>query len=248
MQSDHEFAPHQIATAEFPTAFRGYDQDSVRHYLTRLASALEEQGEDALAALTRTTTLDRIEELEEENEILRAELRDLELELVQRSVDGDEDIGRGGRSDDRRRSGRDRHDDRSSGGYRGRDESGGSGDRDDEVLFDEHRAIELLGQETARVLESARSAAADIVKRAESEAEELDKQAHVELAEARRKARRIVADKQKEAEELVSQVSGEAEQAAERTRDEAEQHRQMVLEETTRILAEAEAEAESKET
>lgn len=248
MQSDQEFAPHQIATAEFPTAFRGYDQDAVRHYLTRLASALEEQGEDALAALTRTTTLDRIEELEEENEMLRAELRDLELELVQRSVDGDEDIGRGGRSDDRRRSGRDRHGDRSSGGYRGRDESGGSGDRDDEVLFDEHRAIELLGQETARVLESARSAAADIVKRAESEADELDKQAHVELAEARRKARRIVADKQKEAEELVAQVSGEAEQAAERTRDEAEQHRQMVLEETTRILAEAEAEVESKET
>ncbi len=247
MQSDHEFAPHQIATAEFPTAFRGYDQDAVRHYLTRLASALEERGEDALAALTRTTTLDRIEELEEENEVLRAELRDLELELVQRSVDGDRGTGRGARGGDRRRSDPGQ-DDRSSRGYRGRDDDDGDDDRDAEVVFDEHRAIELLGQETARVLESARSAAVDIVKRSESEAKELEKHAKAELSEARRKARRIVADKQKEAEELLAQVAGEAEQAAERTREEAEQHRQMVLEETTRILSEAESQAENKET
>ncbi len=229
MQSDHEFAPTQIAAAEFPTAFRGYDQDAVRHYLTRLASALSEKGGDALAALARTTTLDRIEELEEENDTLRSEVRDLELELVQRSVDGPAEAR--------------------SAEHAGRR----TGDGDDEfeadldTTFDEHRAIELLGQETARVLESARSAAADIVKRAERHAKEIEKDARTDLADARRKARRLVAEKQAEAEELVAKVAAEAEESATTMRTEAEQHREMVLAESKKIMADAEERAAADE-
>ena len=226
MQSDHEFAPTQIAAADFPTAFRGFDQDAVRRYLTRLASALEEKGGDALAALARTTTLDRIEELEEENDSLRSEVRDLELELVQRSVDGPDQ-------------------------QRSRVTDGDGEDRltfeDFESEFDEHRAIELLGKETARVLESARSASADIVKKAERQAKTIEKEARGEMTEARRKARRIVAEKQAEAEELVNKVAAEAEESASRLRTEAEQHREMVLSESKKIMTDAEAQAEADE-
>jgi DivIVA domain-containing protein len=225
MQSDHEFAPTQIAAADFPTAFRGYDQEAVRRYLTRLSAALEEKGGDALAALARTTTLDRIEELEEENDTLRAEVRDLELELVQRSVDG-------------------------PGSARAKR---GGGDTDDELSidfdseFDEHRAIELLGKETARVLESARSAAVDIVKKAERQAKTIEKDARSELSEARRNARRLMAEKQAEAEELVNKVAAEAEETADRLRTEADQHREIVLAESKKIMSDAEAQAEADE-
>ncbi len=228
MQSDHEFAPTQIAAAEFPTAFRGYDQDAVRHYLTRLASALSENGGDALAALARTTTLDRIEELEEENDTLKAEVRDLELELVQRSVDEPGDDG------SNERPGR-------------RSAADGDGGIDIEPAFDEHRAIELLGQETARVLESARSAAVDIVKKAERQAKAIEKDARTDLADARRKARRIVAEKQAEAEELVAKVAAEAEESANTLRSEAEQHRDMVLAESKKIMADSEERAAADE-
>ena len=221
-QSDHEFAPTQIAAADFPTAFRGYDQDAVRRYLTRLASALEEQGDDALAALARTTTLDRIEELEEENDVLRSEVRDLELELVQRSVEGPGRSGAEGEDDDQLPF------------------------EDFESGFDEHRAIELLGKETARVLESARSAAADIVKKAERQAKTIEKDARSELSEARRMARRLMAEKQAEAEELVNKVATEAEESAEQLRAEAEQHREIVLAESRKIMSDAEAQGRGR--
>ncbi len=210
--SDDEFAPKKIASAEFPTAFRGYDPDAVRSFLSRLATALEETGNDGLAILARTTTQDRIEELEEENETLRGELRELELESVQRTVSDDAD-----------------------------DVLSDPGE------IDEHRAIELLGQETARVLESARSAAADIIKRSESDASEKLDAADQALSAARKEARGYLTDKQAEVEELVARVTSEAEESAQQVRDEADEHRQMVLDESTKILSDAEASAEESE-
>lgn len=217
IQSDHEFAPTQIARAVFPTAFRGYDQDAVRRYLSRLAAALEHQQEYAgLGELeARTPAHERVEELEAELDDLRNEIKDLELELVQRSVEG---------------------------GSEG-DEAGSSAVADS-VPFDEHRAIELLGQETARVLESARSAAADILKRAETQAASLKAQAKSELAEARKRSKTIVADRMAESEEQAARMADEAQSDAERLRSEAEEHRSAVMEETSKILAEAEQLAE----
>ncbi len=221
LQSDHEFAPTQIARAVFPTAFRGYDQDAVRRYLSRLAAALEHQQEYAgLGQLeARTPAHERVEELEEELESLRDEIKDLELELVQRSVDGDRSPEDGEAVD------------------------GGPGTG----AFDEHRVIELLGQETARVLESARSAAADILKRAETQAASLKSQARSELSEAKRRAESLVAEKQAETEELVARLASEAEATADRITGEAEEHRAAVLEESSKILTEAEATARAEQ-
>ncbi len=210
--SDDEFAPKKIASAEFPTAFRGFDPDAVRSYLSRLATILEETGDDGLAILARTTTQDRIEELEEENETLRRELRELELESVQRTVSG-EDVET----------------------------------PSDPGEIDEHRAIELLGQETARVLESARSAAADIIKRSEADAAEKLESAEEELSAARKEARTYLTDKQAEVEDLVARVTAEAEESAQQVRDDADEHRQMVLEESSKILSDAEFSAEESE-
>lgn len=89
LQSDHEFAPTEIARVVFPTAFRGYDQDAVRRYLSRLAAALEHQQTfEGLGELeARTPAHDRVDELEAEISALQQEVRDLEGELVQRAVD-----------------------------------------------------------------------------------------------------------------------------------------------------------------
>lgn len=221
IQSDQEFAPTQIARAVFPTAFRGYDQDAVRRYLSRLASALEHQQEYAgLGELeARTPAHERVDELETELEELRDEIKDLELELVQRSVDG-------------------------SSSSSAVDAAETEAQKKESVAFDEHRAIELLGQETARVLESARSAAADILKRAETQAASLKAQAKSELAEARRRAESIVVDTRSESEAKAAQMADEAQDAADKMRSEAEEHRTTVLEESSKILTEAEELAE----
>ncbi len=217
LQSDHEFAPTEIARTVFPTAFRGYDQDAVRRYLSRLAAALEHhQAFDDLDALeTREADDDRIEELEGEVAALQDEIRELETELVQRSVD---------------------------------EADQGSRQRSEAVEFDEHRAIELLGQETARVLESARSAAADILKRAENQAATLKNESKKELTEARRQAKRLVADRQAEAEAAIDELTEQAERSADRITTEAEEHRAAVAEESARILADAERQAEAEQT
>ncbi len=221
IQSDHEFAPTQIARAVFPTAFRGYDQDAVRRFLSRLAAALEHQQEYAgLGELeARTPAHERVQELETEVDNLRDEIKDLELELVQRSVSGDADQAEDGKPDTTA----------------------------EDSAFDEHRAIELLGQETARVLESARSAAADILKRAETQAASLKAQAKSELAEARRRAETLVSERQAETHELVERLTADAEATADRINTEAEEHRAAVLEESSKILTEAEALAESEQ-
>lgn len=236
LQSDHEFAPTQIARAVFPTAFRGYDQDAVRRYLSRLAAALEHQQEYAgLGELeARTPAHERVEELETEVEDLRQEIRDLELELVQRSVEGTD-------------------------GATVVDEVDGVDENQvavaeaevptpvEDTAFDETRAIELLGKETARVLESARSAAADILKRAETQASSLKKQAKSELAEARRRADSLVVDTRTEMDELTERLTGEAKAEAARIGTEAAEHRATVVDESAKLLADAEELAEAEQ-
>ncbi len=235
MQSDQEFAPTQIARAVFPTAFRGYDQDAVRRYLSRLAAALEHQQEYAgLGELeARTPAHERVEELEAEVDGLRSEIKDLELELVQRSVNGDAADGEANPG---------AHDASEAAEAEKKPRS-----EVEDRAFDEHRAIELLGQETARVLESARSAAADILKRAETQAASLKAEAKAELEEAKRRAEALVADKQAASDELVAKLASEAEATAERITTEAEEHRTAVLEESSKILTEAEELAESEQ-
>ncbi len=233
LQSDQEFVPSQIARATFPTAFRGYDQDAVRRYLSRLAAELEQQAEysDLGNLETRTPAHNRVEELEAEIETLNEDIRDLEVELVQRSlsVTGDSaDTELDGESTPRGRS----------------NHSNSSGA--DEAL-DESRAIEFLGQETARVLESARSAASDILKRAEGQAKAMERQASEHLAEARARAEALVADKQAKIEALVEKLEADAESESAKLRSEASEHHAMVLEESAKIMLEAEESGQAEQ-
>ena len=236
LQSDQEFAPTQIARAVFPTAFRGYDQDAVRRYLSRLATALEDQLDDLVdRRLDQGIDLrdgfvgpermeapahDRVEALEDEIHRLRRRNAELEDDLARALEDA---------------------------GALLESERAAADSDEVEEGFDESRAIELLGKETARVLESARSAAADITKRAKNTAETMRTEAEQELAVARRDANALVAEKQAEAEALVAKVAGEAERTAARITEEAEQHRQMVLDESAKIMAEAESGAEAEQ-
>ena len=115
------------------------------------------------------------------------------------------------------------------------------------VDFDERRAVELLGQETARVLESARSAAADIVQRSEDQATALKAEAKQELIEAKRRSAELIAQRESEADQLVERLTRAAEAEADRIVDEAEQHRIGVVAESTRVMDEAEAAAGARQ-
>ncbi len=216
LTSDHEFAPSDIASAVFPTAFRGFDQDAVRQYLVRLSTALErEQRDGELGPLQADAADGRVVELEGTVETLRSEIQELELELVQRSV-----VGKAGGS-----------------------AASGGGTTD----FDEHRAIELLGQETARVLESARSAAADILRRAEAQAAAAQDQAKAELNEAHAQSETLVAQRQLECDQLLRDAEAGAEAAARRITADAEKQHRLAVEESTKIVADAEATAAESE-
>ena len=141
-----EFDPKEIARAAFPTAFRGYDQDAVRRYLSRLATAISRAQQLGLLGPVEQSqeAANRETELEIEASELRARIDELEDLL---------------RSDPM---------DQGSMALATRD-------------LDEAEMIELLGHETARILEQARSAAADIVHRSEAEAEAIKEQSELDV-------------------------------------------------------------------
>ena len=121
--------------------------------------------------------------------------------------------------------------------------------------LDEHRLVELLGEETARVLEAAREAAADIrthaeesaarlVREAQAEARAISEQADVDAA-ARRAELLAEADAlRREAEDEVERRRVEGKILADDMRRTAEAERERMLSEGERSLAEAEAAAE----
>ncbi len=222
LSSDHELAPAQIEKADFPTAFRGYDQDAVRRYLGRVASAIEHQQKfAALGDLDSTiATQERVDDLEEEALSFKAEISRLQQDLAEQ-----ERLNR------------------ALSAKTGSDAT----DIGQLEALDETRIIELLGQETARVLESARSAAADIVRRAETKGADIEREAQDSMIKARREARALVAERKTEADRLVAKVATEAESKARQLTVDAEQHSEAVLAESSKILSEAEAQASAEE-
>lgn len=83
----------------------------------------------------------------------------------------------------------------------------------DDEPFDEHRAMQLLGEETTRVLETARQSAATIVARAETEARErteavdaMQARVNTELAEARKQADTDIAELRAQQEEELADL------------------------------------------
>ena len=84
-----EFDPKEIARAAFPTVFRGYDQDAVRRYLSRLASAVNRAQQLGLLGSVDNNQ-DGIPGREAELELEASELRARvdELEDLLRSAPG----------------------------------------------------------------------------------------------------------------------------------------------------------------
>jgi cell division septum initiation protein DivIVA len=121
--------------------------------------------------------------------------------------------------------------------------------------LDEHRLVELLGEETARVLEAARGAAGDIRSRAEESAARMVREAQVEAraitdradneAAARRSEILAEADGlRREAEEEVERRRIEGQVVVDDMRREAEEERERMLSDGERARGEAEAAAE----
>ncbi len=121
--------------------------------------------------------------------------------------------------------------------------------------LDEHRLVELLGEETARVLEAAREAAGDIrshaeesaarmVREAQTEARAITEQADTDAA-ARRLEILAEADAlRREAEDEVERRRSEGQAVVNEMRREAEDERERMLAEGQRARTDAEAAAE----
>jgi DivIVA domain-containing protein len=121
--------------------------------------------------------------------------------------------------------------------------------------LDEHRLVELLGEETARVLEAARAAATDIRGKAEEAAARMVREAQVEARATTEQAERdgaarraaILAEAEalrREAEDEVERCRVEGQVVADDLRRTAEAERDDILAEAERVRAEAAAAGE----
>lgn len=122
--------------------------------------------------------------------------------------------------------------------------------------LDQHRLVELLGEETARVLDSARAAAADMRARAQDTAAQIIREAEeeargvIERAEGEAAARRleILAEAdalRREAEAEVERSRDDGRAVVEEMRREAGEAHERMLAEAERARAEAERETEA---
>jgi len=173
----NELDPKEIARAAFPAAFRGYDQDSVRQYLTRLAQAVARAqqrglfGVDASAVESADT---RARQFERDAEELRHTVIELEGRLAAEAA-------------------------------RANDSPMSVSAKD----LSESDLIELLGQETARVLGTARMAAADTVSRANAEALEITDRAQEEADQTRKEAELALTTARAEGRKIKDEAAAE---------------------------------------
>lgn len=203
-----EFDPKEIARAAFPTAFRGYDQDAVRRYLSRLASAI-----------SRAQQLGMLDAVDTEHDGIHSRESELELEAseLRARVDELEDLLR------------------SQPGLDIGVHNPPLVDRD----LDEAELIELLGQETARILEQARSAGADIVHRAESESAAIKEQADLDARASIEEADSVLVTARTEAEEARGSAAAEAKRSQARNKTETKRSRELAKTQADELLAEA---------
>ncbi len=120
--------------------------------------------------------------------------------------------------------------------------------------LDIRQVSEMLGQEAARVLTTAREAAADITARAEADAEALAEAAAVEAARLRGMAELVLAERTAEAEAAAATIleraeaaaaaiGADAQEAADRARAEATEAAAVLAAEAEELTARAEADA-----
>jgi DivIVA domain-containing protein len=208
-----DFDPKEIARAAFPTAFRGYDQESVRRYLRGLAAAVAQAQQHGLIGSLRGLHDEaqlRVAELEQEAVELQDRVEELEG-LLQDQPD--------------RRAG-----------------AGGRPERE----LDEAELIAVLGQETARVLETARSAAADTVHRAEAEAAAATEQAGRDAQAAREEADAVLAAARADAGGIMAAASAEVRKSEARMKADTKRSRDQAKARADELVAEAQREAEAE--
>ncbi len=125
---------------------------------------------------------------------------------------------------------------------------------DDDEPFDEHRAMQLLGEETTRVLETARQSASNIVAKAEAEARErteavdaMQAKVNTELGDARKQTDTELAELRETQEEELAEARRVTEaDIADRlatSKERLAQQEEDADNEAERIVAEAEARA-----
>ena len=215
MSSDRaEFDPKEIARASFPTAFRGYETEAVRHYLSRLAADVaraQHHGllgsfeRDEAQALNDSAAQEHIVELEREAVALQDRVEELEEALLAVPEP---------------------------------DESPGTQN------LDEAELIELLGQETAQIYVAARAAANEIKQRAEGEAQELREQADRDARATLREADGCLEAARMEADEVLATANAEAKKAQARTKADSRRSREQASVKAEKAMAEATAKAE----
>ena len=206
-----DFDPKEIARAAFPTAFRGYDQDAVRRYLGRLATAIGRAQSVGLLGSVDAEHAANSREAELEIEASELQARVAELEALLEAKPDPEDF-----------------------------HTPQPVSRD----LDEAELIELLGEETARVLEQARSAGAGIVKRAEAEAATITERAETDARATLEAAESTLATAEAEAEESRQAIALAARRSQAKNKAEIRRARELAQAKADEILAEAAGKAE----
>ncbi len=249
-----EFDPKEIASAAFPTVFRGYDQEAVREYLTRLAAAVgRAQQLGILGSIDHDETSAHLRAAEAEREAAELRARVTELEaLVESGFDMADDAGPGtdDHTADSSVAGVDA-DDVDQGGRDDDEPGSGSGPSAQpehiaasSTAIDEAELIEQLGQETAKILETARAAAANIAERAEREAARTEREAAEDARRVRDEAENDLAAARVEAKRITNAASDEAAQIQQRLEAEAQRAYDDARDEADRIVTEAGAKVE----
>lgn len=107
---------------------------------------------------------------------------------------------------------------------------------------DEHRIAQVLGEETARVIEAARQAANEIRTKAEENVARLLKDAQSDASQLRQDADQLIANKKQEADEIIAKAREEGQ----RLRVHAEETAGRLRKESEEILAAKTTEAEER--
>ena len=235
-----EFDPKEIARADFPTAFRGYDQEEVRRYLTRLAAAVgRAQQLGILGSVDHDEGSAHLRAAEAEREAAELRARVAELEAL---VESSFDASAAAVPDADSPAARDHVDhlvDEQAPPPETERASGGP-----DAAIDEAELIEQLGHETAKILEAARSAAADITKRATSEAAQTERAAAEDARRVRDEAENALAAARVEAKRIMTAATDEAAQIQERLEVEAQRAYDDARDEADRIVTDAAAKVE----
>lgn len=187
--------PSALESKSFQTKVRGFDPAEVRSYLSTLAAALRDQQRSASAvAAANSSNDDELQQAKDDAAAVAAERDELKASLATAERRADE-LAAAAKNNDKKAS--------------------GSNTAPTESLadLDDDRLTELIGEETTRVLQSARTAAAEI--RAKAEAEVVARREALETEEQEHRDR-LASEKAAHLEELAA-AKTESETTAETT-------------------------------